>query len=500
METAVQRRELEGLSQALLHQSPAAAAAADRESSSSSSRNLLALERENAELRQQLAELSAAIGASAADKKGGGALPALLASQLRSAHRDLVKLRSSMRAEQQAAAAAETNVGAAMRALGRGAEVFAADPNDCTLQQAALDSQLVKARRRVLAAREFVWSAVATLKDLIDQTFERVGRLVKSEVPLRQKSAYLNELQALVTSQLDPALKVYNDLDAVFKELENLKAVVFDPRRNNPYCPCRPRRMVLEDDLEHLQQQLQQTSEALRRTRTELIKSEMEGLQAFVQDKVQSNAAANPFKTSPQPAAAAAAADQSPAAAAAAAAYQQQQQQQQQQPAAEEEETTEILLLMAQRQHEAAKVAEALAALKDEVEMLKDRAMCEEASKGPPEKYLAEELFSREQKEAAMQKDKKPAGSLEELQGPLREGRIMQQQQQQQQQQQLQQQQQQQHPAAALQQAAAALSSFHFEKLSGPLDPKDLQVLKMIEEQAAKMHKMNEEMRGLSFI
>lgn len=31
-------------------------------------------------------------------------------------------------------------------------------------------------------AREFVWSAVATLKDLIDQTFERMGRLVKSEV------------------------------------------------------------------------------------------------------------------------------------------------------------------------------------------------------------------------------------------------------------------------------------------------------------------------------
>ncbi|CDI83894.1 hypothetical protein, conserved, partial [Eimeria acervulina] len=91
-----------------------------------------------------------------------------------------------------------------MKTINKGGEVFATDPNDINIQQAKLDSLLIQGKRRVLAAREFVWTAVSTLKDLIDQTFERIHRLLKSEVTQRQKIAYVNELHGLVTSHLDP--------------------------------------------------------------------------------------------------------------------------------------------------------------------------------------------------------------------------------------------------------------------------------------------------------
>lgn len=38
-----------------------------------------------------------------------------------------------------------------MKTIGKGGEVFATDPNDITLQEAALDSLLAQGRRRVLA-------------------------------------------------------------------------------------------------------------------------------------------------------------------------------------------------------------------------------------------------------------------------------------------------------------------------------------------------------------
>ncbi|KAL8438703.1 hypothetical protein Efla_005241 [Eimeria flavescens] len=391
------RRELAALKRAM-EEEASAAAASRKEVPIEHIEQLQALEEENTELRRQLADLGTALCTAGAAKNGLTA-NAVLASQLRTAHADVTKLKTIVRSQLRAAGFAQDGIGQAMKTVGKGGEVFATDPNDITVQQAALDSLLARGKRRVLAAREFVWSAVATLKDLVDQTFERMGRLVKSDASVRQKIAYVHELHGLVTSQLDPALKAYNDLDGIHSELENLKGVVFDPKRNNPYCPCRPRRMVLEDDLEHVQRQLRETNEALRTVRTQLIKLEMESLAIYVQEKTAQptgpslEAAGNPHAGMPrdqQRSALVPAATPSIAATPAAAADGGLKE-----ADCEEEESMEALLRRAQKEHDAAKVEEAIKALKDEVEMLKDRAMLEDVQKAQPPGYLAEELFSQ---------------------------------------------------------------------------------------------------------
>ncbi|XP_026194274.1 uncharacterized protein LOC34622848 [Cyclospora cayetanensis] len=469
MEIDAQRRQIEVLSQQQQAEQGAAIVAATHEPTNEQLEQLQALEEENIELRHQLADLSAALCTPASVKDGASSMNTLLASQLRTAHADITKLRNLVRHQLRSAGLAQDSVGQAMKTIGKGGEVFATDPNDITVQEAALDSMLARGRRRVLAAREFVWSAVATLKDLIDQTFERMGRLVKSEVSVGQKSAYVQELQGLVTSQLDPALKIYNDLDEVHKELDTLKAVVFDPKRNNPYCPCRPRRMVLEDDLEHLQRQLREANEALRTVRAQLVKLEMENLANYVQVQNLTVMLEKPFEereegkeegggmgrrcrlgkklsvcawymstTNPQDKCS------SPS------------RHLDQGAADESEESMEELLMRAQKEHDAAKVAEALAALKDEVEMLKDRAMLDEVHRAQPAGYLADELFNQG---AAVAK-------MEVVGGRLPAG-------------------------VAVKRVAETLKSLRLEEIQGIIDPQDRKLLQMIEEQAVKMRRIN---------
>lgn len=84
---------------------------------------------------------------------------ALLASQLRTAHADITKLRAIVRSQLRSAGLAQDSVGQAMRTIGKGGEVFATDPNDITVQEAALDSLLVRGRRRVLAVRSITSSS-----------------------------------------------------------------------------------------------------------------------------------------------------------------------------------------------------------------------------------------------------------------------------------------------------------------------------------------------------
>ncbi|KAL8272285.1 hypothetical protein Esti_003802 [Eimeria stiedai] len=494
MENDAKRRELEALAREKAEEA-STAAASKAEVPVEHLEQLQTLEEENAELRQQLADLGTAL-CTAGPAKDASTVNALLASQLRTAHRDITKLRSIVRNQLRAAGFAQDGIGQAMKTIGKGGEVFASDPNDITVQQAALDSLLVRGRRRVLAAREFVWSAVATLKDLVDQTFERMSRLVKSDVSVRQKVAYVHELHGLVTSQLDPALKAYNDLDGLHSELENLKAVVFDQKRNNPYCPCRPRRMVLEDDLEHVQRQLREAHEALRNTRTQLVKLEMENLANYVQDKCASPNEASPLVVGNPRAAGTPPGNTeggrkthregaSPGAPG-----------QEAGEVSREEESMEALLRRAQREHDAAKVEQAIAALKDEVEMLKDRAMLEEVQRARPSGYLAEELFSQgvifaklinqvvqstgqlaerlARKEVAAPARQRLMASVNNLQQVARDthaGALP--------------------LEAVVQRATTVLNSLHLEEFCGDLDPEDRRLLQMIEEQAVKVRRIN---------
>lgn len=71
--------------------------------------------------------------------------------QLRSAHSEIAELKSATRTHAAFAGQAQERIGQAMDALGKGGEVFARDPNDITVQEAALDSLLMQGRRRVHA-------------------------------------------------------------------------------------------------------------------------------------------------------------------------------------------------------------------------------------------------------------------------------------------------------------------------------------------------------------
>ncbi|KAL8446626.1 hypothetical protein Emag_004686 [Eimeria magna] len=338
-----------------------------------------------------------------------------------------------------------------MKTIGKGGEVFVSDPNDITVQEAALDSLLARGRRRVLSAREFVWSAVATLKDLIDQTFERMSRLVKSDVSIRQKVAYVHELHGLVTSQLDPALKAYNDLDGIHNELENLKAVVFDPKRNNPYWGSTMRFFVhalsLQQDKCSNPNEVSPLTAGNPRAATTPAGNTERGRKA----QKEASPSGAPGQEAEQ--------------------------------VLTEEESMEALLRRAQREHDAAKVEQAIAALKDEVEMLKDRAMLEEVQRAQPPGYLAEELFSQgvvfaklrlARKELAAPARQRLMTSVNNLQQVARDthgGALP--------------------LEAVVQRATTVLNSLHLEEISGNLDPEDRRLLQMIEEQAVKVRRIN---------
>ncbi|PHJ25589.1 hypothetical protein CSUI_000564, partial [Cystoisospora suis] len=192
------------------------------------------LEEENLKLRRQVADLGTALYKVSEDGDFQKATEALV-GQLLDAHKELATLKKGLQHENYLASAAQTGVTGVLRMMDRGKEVFASDPNDISVQQAALDSLLSQGKRLTAKAREGVWTALSSMKDLIDQTFDRVTRLLSSPCSLEEKKKYLQDLHVLVVSSLDDTLRAYDELDATCTNFEKIRPVVFDPKRNSPY-------------------------------------------------------------------------------------------------------------------------------------------------------------------------------------------------------------------------------------------------------------------------
>lgn len=71
----------------------------------------------------------------------------ILVGQLLDAHKELSTLKKALRHEKHLADAAQTGVAGVLKMMDRGKEVFASDPNDISVQQAALDSLLSQGKR-----------------------------------------------------------------------------------------------------------------------------------------------------------------------------------------------------------------------------------------------------------------------------------------------------------------------------------------------------------------
>ncbi|KYF43370.1 hypothetical protein TGARI_227000 [Toxoplasma gondii ARI] len=227
---------------------------------------------ENEKLRRQIAELGAALYAAAEDGDFRLAAEALT-QQLTDAHQEIATLRKSMRSDssgRQGPRCRDTSDDATLGA------------NDISVREAAVDSLISQGKRVTTLGRENVWKALSSMKDLVDQVFDRMTRLLTSTCTMKEKVQYLKGLHVLVVSSLDETLDAYEELAATCNKFDQIRAVVFDPKRNSPYCPCRPRRQVLEDDLKHLCIQNKGATEKLRQLRARIVKLEMENLKFYV--------------------------------------------------------------------------------------------------------------------------------------------------------------------------------------------------------------------------
>ncbi|PFH35072.1 hypothetical protein BESB_059590 [Besnoitia besnoiti] len=238
-------------------------------------------EEENRKLRRQIADLGAALYAATEDGDFRATTEALV-QMLTDAHKEVASLKKAMRCEARSAHAAQTDIMNALKLVNRGGDVFATDPNDVTVGEAATDSLVSQGKRLVAQGQESVWTALSSMKDLVDQVFDRMKRLLTSTCTDEEKIQYLESLHLLVVGSLDGTLEAYDELAATCSKFDQLRAVVFDPKRNSPYCPCRPRRQVLEDDLKHLTRQNKEASEKLRQLRARVVKLEMENLKFYV--------------------------------------------------------------------------------------------------------------------------------------------------------------------------------------------------------------------------
>nr|CEL68870.1 TPA: hypothetical protein BN1204_046010 [Neospora caninum Liverpool] len=236
-------------------------------------------ELDNQKLRRQIAELGAALYAATEDGDFRLATEALT-QQLTDAHHEISVLKKMMRSEANAAARHSSF----LNALGcrDTSDAATLGANDISVREAAVDSLLSQGKRVTTQGREKVWGALSSMKDLVDQVFDRMTRLLTSTCTMEEKVKYLEGLQVLVVSSLDGTLDAYEELAATCSKFDQIRAVVFDPKRNSPYCPCRPRRQVLEDDLKHLCLQNKDAAEKLRQLRARIVKLEMENLRFYV--------------------------------------------------------------------------------------------------------------------------------------------------------------------------------------------------------------------------
>ncbi|EUD66225.1 hypothetical protein C922_03420 [Plasmodium inui San Antonio 1] len=132
----------------------------------------------------------------------------------------------------------------------------------------AIDSVFMQTKNIVIEGHQTINVFYLNLKNLIDELFQRIKfLLLEKEYTPNEKLLYVTSLEELVNENFEEINHIVVKINELRKKMKEVKAHIFDTDRSNPNCSCKPSRIILEDDINHLEEELHSHSIMLKNLR-----------------------------------------------------------------------------------------------------------------------------------------------------------------------------------------------------------------------------------------
>ncbi|KJP85992.1 hypothetical protein AK88_04401 [Plasmodium fragile] len=132
----------------------------------------------------------------------------------------------------------------------------------------AIDSVFMQTKNIVIEGHQTINVFYLNLKNLIDELFNRIKfLLMEDEYTPKEKLLYVTSLEELVNENFEEINHIVVKINELRKKMKDVKAHIFDADRSNPNCSCKPSRIILEDDINHLEEELHKHSIMLKNLR-----------------------------------------------------------------------------------------------------------------------------------------------------------------------------------------------------------------------------------------
>lgn len=145
----------------------------------------------------------------------------------------------------------------------------------------AMDSMFMQTKNIIIQGHESVNVLYLNLRNLIDQLFQKIRTVIKKhEYTDEEKLSYLKNLEDIMKENFEELNEVVLKVNKLRKDMKDIRAKVFDINRGNAYCSCKPARIILEEDIKHLEEELHKHSILLKNLRKTNLALHLQNLSA----------------------------------------------------------------------------------------------------------------------------------------------------------------------------------------------------------------------------
>lgn len=153
--------------------------------------------------------------------------------------------------------------------------------NKTDISADAMDSIFMQTKNIIIQGHESVNVLYLNLKNLIDQLFQKIRNVIKKhEYTDEEKLSYLKNLEDIMKENFEELNEVVLKVNKLRKDMKDIRAKVFDINRGNAYCSCKPARIILEEDIKHLEEELHKHSILLKNLRKTNLALHLQNLSA----------------------------------------------------------------------------------------------------------------------------------------------------------------------------------------------------------------------------
>ncbi|CRG97273.1 conserved Plasmodium protein, unknown function [Plasmodium gallinaceum] len=140
--------------------------------------------------------------------------------------------------------------------------------NKTDISADAIDSIFMQTKNVIIQGHESINIFYLNLRNLVDKFFEKIKCIImENDYTKKEKISYINNLEEIIKSNFEEINEIVLKINELRKNMKNVKAHIFDINRGNPYCSCKPSRIILEEDIKHLEKELHKHSILIKNLR-----------------------------------------------------------------------------------------------------------------------------------------------------------------------------------------------------------------------------------------